>query len=88
MKLSFDPAKNRRNIKKHGIDLADVEGVFYDARALTREDRDHDEARFVTLGADGFARLLVVVYAYGRENEIRVISARPAEPRERRIYEG
>jgi uncharacterized DUF497 family protein len=88
MKLIFDPAKNRENIKKHGIDLTDVEGVFYDAMALTREDRDHHEARFVTLGMDGFERLLVVVYTYRGEHETRIISARPAEPRERRIYEG
>jgi uncharacterized DUF497 family protein len=46
MKLAFDPLKNRQNINKHGIDLADVEGVFYDQSAMTREDRDHDEARF------------------------------------------
>lgn len=70
-----------------GVDLADVEGVFFDPRALTREDRDHGEERFVTLGMDGFGRLLVVVYTYRDEDEIRVISARQAEPRERRAYE-
>jgi uncharacterized DUF497 family protein len=87
MDITFDPRKNRINLRNHGIDLADVEGVFHDVFALTREDKDHDEARFVTLGADGFGRLLVVVYTYRGENEIRVISARRAEPHERRCYE-
>ncbi|GHT82355.1 hypothetical protein AGMMS49960_00650 [Betaproteobacteria bacterium] len=87
MKITFDPAKNRRNIKRHCIDLADVEGVFFDDMALTREDRDHDEERFVTLGMDGFGRVLVVAYTYRGEDEIRVFSARPAEPHERRTYE-
>jgi uncharacterized DUF497 family protein len=32
-------------------------------------------------------RVLVVVYAYSREEEIRLISARKATPKERRIYE-
>jgi uncharacterized DUF497 family protein len=88
MQLTFDPAKNRINIGKHGVDMADVEGVFYDDMALTREDRDHDEMRFVTLGTDSFGRLLVVVYTYRGEDEVRVISARFAQPHERRIYEG
>jgi len=87
MKLTFDPGKNRLNIKKHGIDFADVDGVFYDPSAMTREDKDHEEARFVTLGMDGLGRLLVVAYTYRGEDEIRVFSARFAEPRERRIYE-
>ncbi|MDR1349681.1 MAG: BrnT family toxin [Zoogloeaceae bacterium] len=87
MKITFDPAKNRINIRKHGIDLSEVEGVFFDEFAHSMEDRDHAEARFVVLGTDGFGRLLVVAYAWRGEAEIRVISARRAEPHERRIYE-
>ncbi|MDR2189592.1 MAG: BrnT family toxin [Azonexus sp.] len=87
MKISFDPHKNHLNVHNHGIDLAEVEGVFFDQFALTREDKDHDERRFVTLGVDGFGRLLVVVYVWRGEDEIRVISARRAEPHERRCYE-
>ena len=86
MAITFDPTKNRINIKDHQIDLGDVDGVFFDDFALTREDRDHAEARFVTLGMDGFGRLLVVAYTY-RGFAIRVISARKAEPHERRCYE-
>lgn len=87
MNITHDPVKNKVNLQKHGIDLTDVEGVFYDELAITLEDRDHDEERFVTLGIDGFGRLLVVAYHYRGESEIRVISARPAEPHERRIYQ-
>ena len=86
MAIEFDPAKNWLNIRDHQIDLADVEGVFFDTFALTREDRDHDEARFVTLGTDGLGRLLVVAYTY-RGDDIRVFSARRAQPHERRFYE-
>jgi hypothetical protein len=41
--------------------------------ALTVEDRDHAEQRFVTLGVDGLGRLLVVCYAYQGESAIRLI---------------
>jgi len=64
MNITYDPSKNKLNRQKHQIDLADVEAVFYDNRAITLEDRDHNEERFVTLGIDGFGRLLVVVYHY------------------------
>lgn len=41
----------------------------------------------MTLGADAFGRLLAVVYAYRGPDVIRIISARKAEPHERRQYE-
>ena len=87
MNITYNSVKNTINRQKHQIDLADVEGVFYDTHAITIEDRDHNEQRFVTLGMDGFGRLLLVVYHYRSEDEIRVISARTAEPHERRVYE-
>lgn len=87
MDIIFDPKTNALNLRKHGIDLAEVEGVFYDPTAITIEDSDHGEQRFVVLGTDGFGRILVVVYTYRGEG-IRVISARRAEPHERRQYEG
>lgn len=45
------------------------------------------EIRYVTVGMDALARLLVVVYTW-RGDAIRIISARQATPRERRQYEG
>lgn len=88
MDIEFDDSKRQKNLKKHGIDFVDVEGVFYDDMALTIEDYDHEEQRFVTLGIDGFGRILVVVYSWRDPATIRLISARPAESHERRQYEG
>ena len=88
MSVEFDPAKNKINIRKHGIDLAETEAAFFDPHAITIEDRDNDEQRFVTIGSDVFGRILVICYTW-RDNEvIRVISAREAEPHERKHYEG
>jgi len=41
---------------------------------------------FVTLGTGAAGRLLVVVYIWRGEN-IRIVSARPAEPHEHNEYE-
>lgn len=40
MNFEFDPAKATANFRKHGVSFAEVEPVFYDDFALTREDRD------------------------------------------------
>jgi len=45
-----------------------------------------DEQRFLTIGASAMGRLLVVAHTE-RNETIRIISARPATPRERRFYE-
>ncbi|MHB8252498.1 MAG: BrnT family toxin [Acidiferrobacter sp.] len=87
MRYEWDKTKQATNLRKHGIEFADAVGVFDDPRALTMEDRDQDEQRFVTCALDGLGRALVVVYAYPEPDVIRLISAQKAEPYERRNYE-
>ncbi len=82
----WDLEKAFANWRKHGIDFADAATVLEDEFALTVEDDGDDEERFVTLGEDALGRVLVVVYTW-RGDEPRLISARKAEPRERRQYE-
>ncbi|MCL2591118.1 MAG: BrnT family toxin [Betaproteobacteria bacterium] len=87
MEIIYNPVRRDLNLKRYKIDLADVEDVFTDIFALTQVDRVHGDEQFVTLGTDCFGRLLVVAYTYGEENGIRVVSARHANPHERRCYE-
>ena len=62
-KSIWDPAKAQANLLKHGIRFSDAEGVLYDPMALTREDeRSEGERRFVSIGMDNLARLVVVVF--------------------------
>jgi uncharacterized DUF497 family protein len=58
-----------------------------DPVAITVVDDESDplEQRFVTLGVDAAGRILVVVYTW-RGEDIRLISARPAEPHEWKEY--
>ena len=85
--IQYDKSKNAANKLKHkGLSLAETESVFHDERALTIEDNDHDEQRWITLGLDGKGRLLVVAYSYREVNVVRVISARIATPSERHEY--
>lgn len=87
MRFEWDPAKNRANVAKHGVDFADAVAVFEDDLALTRPDVEaRGEPRFVTVGQDAFGRFLVVVFTE-RGSRVRIISARSATKQERRSYE-
>jgi uncharacterized protein len=53
---------------------------------IVDDESDPVEQRFVVLGAEAAGRILVVVYSWHGE-DIRLISARRAEPHEREEYE-
>ena len=86
MNYEWDPNKAKSNYKKHGIRFADAVGVFEDESAITIEDEHKGEYRFITIGSDFLSRILVVVYTF-RDIVIRIISARKATARERKMYE-
>jgi uncharacterized DUF497 family protein len=87
MNVDWDPNKAKANRTDHGVSFPDAEVVLYDPDGITREDESSEgEQRFVTVGLDALARVLVVVYTY-RGDTIRMISARKATRNEVRTYE-
>ena len=86
MRVAWDPQKAAENLRNHRVHFAEASEVLRDPFALTREDPRHDELRFVTLGATLTGQLLVVVYPYGDDENIQLISAREASRAERRRY--
>ena len=88
MQFEWDPDKAESNTAKHGVGFVEASTVFADPLELTIQDPDHssDEDRFLNLGISSNGRLLVVSFTE-RSQRIRLISARPATPRERRQYE-
>jgi uncharacterized DUF497 family protein len=87
MRIVWDITKASANIRNHGVEFSHAATVLDDPMAVTLEDTRQGEQRFVTVGSDILGRTLVVVYAYSGEDQIRLISARKATPKERRIYE-
>lgn len=87
MDVSWDPAKAKANVKKHGVRFSDAETVLFDPLGLSMEDVESEgERRFITIGRDAVGRVLVVVYTH-RDDDIRLISARRATATEIRTYE-
>lgn len=87
MTATFDPKKDAANLKRHGVSLSEGDGVLSDPLAVTIEDESAEgEQRFVTLGANTFGSLMVVVWT-PREEDVHIISVRKPTHRERRNYE-
>ena len=87
MSSTFDPKKDAANVRKHGVSLAEGDGVLSDPLALTIEDHSaRGEQRFVTIGMNIFGTLMVVVHTPWPEGP-RIISVRKPDPKERRDYE-
>ena len=74
MDYQWDDNKAKANLKKHKVDFADAVTVFGGNLAVTVEDDNLDEDRFVTIGVDALGRTLVVIYTW-RGESIRLISA-------------
>ena len=64
MKYEWDIDKARSNLRKHRVSFADAVSVFENSEAITIEDSDRGEERFVTIGVDCLGRMLVVVYTW------------------------
>ena len=85
MDFEWDNAKEQLNRKKHGIDFQTAARVFLDPYVIEFDDRDaNGEPRFNAIGQVE-SRMLFVTYTM-RGDVVRIISARGAEPHEKRKY--
>ncbi|MCL1992233.1 MAG: BrnT family toxin [Spirochaetes bacterium] len=87
LKFEWDTEKELENFEVHGIRFETATRAFYDYFRMERHDDDSSdvEERWQTMGF--FNDVLFVVYTE-RGDTVRIISARIAEPFERRIYHG
>jgi len=87
MNFEWDPNKDKINKKTHGISFSTAKFVFNDPERWERFDSAHskNEDRWQTLGL--VDKVLFVVYTEQGETT-RIISARMADEKEKRIYNG
>jgi uncharacterized DUF497 family protein len=88
MEFEWDPRKASSNLRKHKVSFEEASTALSDSLAVTGGDPDHSisEFRYITFGISERGRLLVVAHTEQTER-IRIISARLASKRERKIYE-
>ena len=86
MRYEWDDAKNRANVRKHGIDFLDVPSMFqHPMVTFLDEKQGYGEERWIGIGILGTISA-VVVFAEPNENIIRIISVRKATKHEEKIY--
>jgi uncharacterized DUF497 family protein len=84
--ISFDAAKNARNIATRGISFEQAADFEWDTALIVADTRkDYDESRFQALGLIA-ERLHVMVFT-PRSGKTHVISLRKANKREVKRYE-
>jgi uncharacterized DUF497 family protein len=85
--VAWDAAKDGANLAKHGVSFEEATQVFDDTLAGYFYDDLHsdEEDRYIAVGRTIDLRVLVVVYTI-REDQTRLISARPARRAEIRRY--
>jgi hypothetical protein len=87
--FDWDQWNVQKNEQKHGASRLEAESAFYDSRLRLFEDHKHaapDERRYILYGRGLESRALIVGFTL-RTRRVRIITARPASRRERRIYE-
>ena len=90
MKFDWDPSKEKQNQLKHGISFFAAITVFDDPYALIAPDPNHSSAEELREWLIGEADSGVIVVVFTRRHAggiIRLLSARRASRKERRMYE-
>jgi len=86
MKYEWDEAKNRLNIRNHGIDFMDVPAMFQHPMVMFLDQRkNYGEDRWIGIGILKTI-LAVLVFTEPNNETIRIISARKAAKHEEQIY--
>ena len=85
MEVTFDPAKDAENIKKHGISLARAEDFDEDTAFFEVDDsQDYGEVRWNGIG---WLDAMLYFLTFTLDGEIiRAISLRPTTAQERKRY--
>jgi len=86
VRFTWDPNKNAINARRHGIALEDAQRIFHGPTVEREDDRfDYGETRVYTIGLlNGLE--VAVIYTDRGDDERHLISARRAEPHERRYF--
>ena len=86
LEFEWDPTKAQANLSKHKVPFPIACEAFKDGNRLELPDfsSEDDEERWIILGRVGRAILSVIFTQHGER--IRLISARRADPNEKRVY--
>ncbi len=87
MEFEWDVDKAQSNLQKHGVAFEEAAETFFDPFCRVGDASVESEPRGSIIGYNFAQRLLMTIFVE-RADRVRIISARPATPAERRVYYG
>ena len=86
IEFEWDEGNQNKIIKKHGIIKTEAEQAFFNRRVYWfDEGHSGAEERYNLLGITDLDKILFITFTL-RKNKVRVISARPADKKERELH--
>ena len=88
--FDWDQWNVQKNEVKHGVSRLEAESTFFDEAHKMFVDVKHSsgaEKRYVLYGRSLENRVLMIGFTL-RSGPVRIITARPASKKDRRVYEG
>jgi uncharacterized DUF497 family protein len=90
--FEWDDKKAASNEAKHGVSFEEASTAFFDPAGVDGEDAEHSitETRRYRLARSADKSLLVIAYtvrSHGYEKNVRIISARLANRKEKKRYQ-
>ncbi len=86
IEFEWDEDKAQSNARKHGVTFSEAAEAFFDPFYQGGDASVDDEQRDFIVGYSLSQRILLVVYTE-RDERTRIISVRPANRSERKLYE-
>lgn len=85
--FQWDEGNIEKNWLKHGVSPFECEQIFFSLPLIAYNDIKHseEENRYYALGNTDTNRFLFIVFTV-REDQIRIISARDMNKKERQVY--
>ncbi len=86
--FEWDEGNIDKSYQKHGITIREAEEAFLDKHVFLQADIKHSEKekRFIAINKTTKNKMLFSIFTI-RDRKIRIISARVANEKERRLYE-
>jgi uncharacterized protein len=87
VRFRWNEAKAKLNAEKHGVSFEQAAQIFFDPFLRYFDASRDGEQRDGAVGSDFNFRILFVAHLVVEDEYIRIISARKADPNERKRYE-
>ncbi len=87
VRFRWNADKAKVNLEKHAVSFEQAAQVFFDPFVRYQDASGQEEQRDGAVGCDFEFRVLFVVHLIVEDDHIRIVSARKAQPNERKRYE-